>query len=122
VFPLLRRRLATGITTTGYPEVPETPPPAFRGMPVLDDSACQGDAACDTACPTSAIQVATDAEGWTWRLDRAACTGCGLCIDICPFAALSVSLDFELASRTRADLIETVHFRRPVDERTESRR
>jgi hydrogenase-4 component H len=122
VFPLLRRRLATGITTTRYPEAPETPPPAFRGMPVLHDSACQGDGACDTACPTSAIEVAKDEDGWTWRLDRAACTGCGLCIDVCPVAALSVSLEFELASRTRAALIETVHFRRPTAERTESRR
>ncbi len=109
---ILRRRLATGIATTRYPEVAEGPPPAFRGMPVLDDAICLGDGACAVICPTDAIRVSPTTDGWTWRLDRAACTACGLCMEACPYAALSVSPAFELASRTRADLIETVHFSR----------
>jgi formate hydrogenlyase subunit 6 len=109
---ILRRRLATGLATTRYPEVAEAPPPAFRGMPVLDDAACLGDGACAAICPTDAIRVSPTTDGWTWRLDRAACTACGLCMEACPYAALDVSPAFELASRTRADLIETVHFSR----------
>lgn len=107
---ILRRRLATGIATSRYPAVPEVAPPAFRGMPELVDTACRGDGACSDVCPTAAINVASRRDGWTWRLDRAACIGCGLCIEACPFAALAVSRGFELASRTRADLVETVHF------------
>jgi formate hydrogenlyase subunit 6/NADH:ubiquinone oxidoreductase subunit I len=114
---ILRRRLATGIATTRYPAVSEPPPDAFRGMPALVDTNCRGDGACADVCPTVAIRVTPDTDapppagGWTWRLDRAACTGCGLCIEACPHAALLVSPAFELASRTRADLIETVHFK-----------
>ena len=109
---ILRRRLATGHATSRYPEVAEAPPPAFRGMPVLNDAACLGDGACAAICPTDAIRVCTTTDGWTWRLDRAACTACGLCMEACPYAALGVSPAFELASRTRADLVETVHFSR----------
>jgi formate hydrogenlyase subunit 6/NADH:ubiquinone oxidoreductase subunit I len=114
MFSILRRRLATGIATSRYPAVADSPPPAFRGMPELIDTACRGDAACSVVCPTAAIRVAEGQTGWTWRLDRAACIGCGLCIEACPFAALAVSQGFELASRTRADLVETVHFNAPA--------
>ncbi len=109
---ILRRRLATGLATTRYPEVAEAPPPAFRGMPVLDDATCLGDGTCAAICPTDAIRVSPATDGWTWRLDRAACTACGLCMEACPYAALGVSPAFELASRTREDLVETVHFSR----------
>jgi NADH-quinone oxidoreductase subunit I len=111
---ILRRRLATGIVTSRYPALPEVPPPAFRGMPQLVEAACRGDGACAAVCPTVAIQVTSMPAGWTWRLDRAACTGCGLCMEACPYSALLVSPEFELASRTRADLVETVHFTAPA--------
>jgi len=109
---ILRRRLTTGLATTRYPEVADAPPPAFRGMPVLDDAICLGDGTCAAICPTDAIRVSPATDGWTWRLDRAACTACGLCMEACPYAALGVSPAFELASRTREDLVETVHFSR----------
>jgi formate hydrogenlyase subunit 6/NADH:ubiquinone oxidoreductase subunit I len=109
---ILRRRLASGIATSRYPQVAEASPPAFRGMPVLNDAVCLGDGACAAICPTEAIRVSLAVDEWTWRLDRAACTGCGLCMEACPYAALGVSAAFELASRTRADLVETLHFTR----------
>ena len=116
MFSILRRRLATGIATSRYPAVPEVPPPAFRGMPELIDAACRGDGACSDVCPTAAINVASRRDGWTWRLDRAACIGCGLCMEACAYAALAVSSEFELASRTRADLVELVYFNAPAPE------
>jgi formate hydrogenlyase subunit 6 len=116
MFSIVRRRLATGIATSRYPAVAEVPPPAFRGMPELVDTACQGDGACSDVCPTAAIIVASVRDGWTWRLDRAACIGCGLCMEACPSTALTVSPEFELASRTRADLVEMVYFNSPAGE------
>jgi len=111
---VLRRRLATGIVTSSYPATPDAPSSAFRGMPSLVEAACQGDGSCAVVCPTAAIALALNPAGWTWRLDRAACIGCGLCVEACPHAALGVSAEFELASRTRADLVETVEFVRPA--------
>ncbi len=110
---ILRHRLATGIVSSRYPALPEVPPPAFRGMPELVEAACRGDGACAAVCPTAAIQVTSMSDGWTWHLDRAACIGCGLCMEVCPYTALTVSPEFELASGTRADLVETVRFVRP---------
>jgi formate hydrogenlyase subunit 6/NADH:ubiquinone oxidoreductase subunit I len=79
-------------------------------MPDLIDGLCRGAGDCAIVCPTSAIQVERDRTDWTWRLDRAACTGCGLCMEACPYQALEASPKFELASRSREDLVETVHF------------
>ena len=106
----IRRRLAAGIATIPDAALSAAPPPRFRGMPRLVDSACRGDGACAEVCPTRAITVVSSPRGWTWRLDRAACIGCGRCMEACPFVALGVSPEFELASRSRADLVETVHF------------
>ena len=60
--------------------------------------------------PLLMLPVLPEPGGWTWRLDRAACIACGQCMEACPYVALGVSPEFELASRTRADLVETVHF------------
>jgi formate hydrogenlyase subunit 6/NADH:ubiquinone oxidoreductase subunit I len=107
---IFRRRLAMGTVTSPYPDVADEPPPAFRGMPELLEAACRGAGDCAMVCPTTAIQVVHDGADWTWRLDRAACTGCGLCMEACPNQALATSRMFELASRSREDLVETVHF------------
>src|SRR5439155_4476306 len=56
-----------------HPDAKETPPPRFRGMPELVESACCGDGACAIVCPTLAIEVTARLDGWTWHLDRAAC-------------------------------------------------
>jgi formate hydrogenlyase subunit 6/NADH:ubiquinone oxidoreductase subunit I len=80
-------------------------------MPAILDGACRGAGDCATVCPTLAIRVEHDGLDWMWRLDRAACIGCGLCMEACPYQALEATRTFELASRSREDLIETVHFR-----------
>jgi formate hydrogenlyase subunit 6/NADH:ubiquinone oxidoreductase subunit I len=109
---IFRRRLAAGLAPAPrYPRVADETPPGFRGMPDLLEGACRGAGDCATVCPTLAIRVEHQGADWTWRLDRAACIGCGLCMEACPFQALEASRAFELASRSRADLVETVHFR-----------
>jgi len=107
---ILRRRLTVGTPTTRNPDVAEEAPPAFRGMPALLEGACRGAGDCATVCPTLAIRVQRQGVDWTWRLDRAACIACGLCIEACPYQALEVTRAFELASRSREDLVETLHF------------
>lgn len=97
--------------TSSYPAVPETPPPAFRGMPELLAGACRGAGDCALVCPTRAITVEHRPDGWTWQLDRAACVACGLCVEACPYQALEVSLAFELAARSRVDLVRQDDFR-----------
>lgn len=118
MFDVIRERLRRGkIVTTSYPKVPETTPPLFRGMPHLDPALCLGHAACASVCPTGALTVDADAsDGWTWRLDRARCSACGACADVCPTGAISIDPRFELAARTRADLVTTVRLQPSVGE------
>src|SRR5438128_1680980 len=97
--------------TTGYPAVPEPAPPNYRGMPELDTTRCDGNAACADVCPSEAIEVERPAsDSWRWRLDRARCIGCGACLDACRPGAIAISPAFELAVRDRAELVTTVRF------------
>ena len=97
--------------TTGYPDVPEPAPTAFRGQVQIDTSRCVGTGDCARACPSAAISVRhDDAGGWTWELNDARCVFCGLCAEACPESALSLSNEYELAVRDAADLITRVNF------------
>jgi Ni,Fe-hydrogenase III small subunit/formate hydrogenlyase subunit 6/NADH:ubiquinone oxidoreductase subunit I len=111
VLRVIRERMRQGTPTTGYPEVPESAPPLFRGMPTVDPERCRGHARCAPACPTEAISVDLQGDGgWTWRLDRGRCLGCGACAEACPQDAIAISPEYELAVRRREDLVVTYHF------------
>jgi formate hydrogenlyase subunit 6/NADH:ubiquinone oxidoreductase subunit I len=112
---ILRRRLSIERVTSHYPATDELPPPAFRGMPELRPSACQGGADCAAVCPTAALRVHHAGKDWTWQLDLASCIACGLCMEACPEDAITMLPTYELASRTRADLVTTLVFRDPAD-------
>jgi hydrogenase-4 component H len=102
--------LKRGIVTTNYPEVAEPAPEAFRGQVLLDSGRCTGDGACARVCPSDAIVVTENADGWVWTLDDARCVFCGLCQEVCPEQAISISNEFELATRSKDDLVTTVTF------------
>jgi hydrogenase-4 component H len=120
MFDIFRRSLKTGVVTTGYPNIPESAPDAFRGQVLLDTSRCRGTADCMRVCPSAAITVQhTNDGGWSWELDDARCVFCGLCAEVCPEGALRLSNEFELAARRRADLVTQVAFK-PKDGETGS--
>ncbi|MFN8637801.1 MAG: 4Fe-4S dicluster domain-containing protein [Chloroflexota bacterium] len=106
----MRAAIAGGRVTTAYPARPEAAPPALRGAPTVDPAACDCSAACVEACPSGAITLTTDGErGRTWQLDLARCVFCAECVAACPNGALAMSGEYELATRSRADLLTTVH-------------
>lgn len=51
---------------------------------VVDDSACDGCAACEPVCPTLAISI----DDHKAEIDYELCLGCGVCINSCPTEAL----------------------------------
>ncbi|TAK31329.1 MAG: 4Fe-4S dicluster domain-containing protein [Chloroflexota bacterium] len=101
---ILRTSLQTGRVTTAYPEKPEDR--ACRGRPSIDPERCDCTGACASVCPSEAITLGQTAQhAWRWQLDLARCVYCGLCAEVCPNGALIMTNEFELATRTRDDLI-----------------
>jgi hydrogenase-4 component H len=96
----LLRPLRTGPVTSRYPDAPPELSPATRGVPELDPTRCDGNAACVAACPTGAIAVSAA----RWSLDAGACIFCGACERACPREAIKLGGVIELAARDRADL------------------
>lgn len=46
---------------------------------------CCGCSACASACPTKAITMVTDDEGFLYpSIDKSTCVKCGKCLKICP--------------------------------------
>ena len=105
---IFRRSVRIGKVTSAYPRVAELAPTAFRGMPVLSPQRCDGNAACVAVCPSAALSLAATAEARRITLDLARCIGCGRCVEVCTPGALTIRQEFELASRTRRDLLTVV--------------
>jgi len=85
-------------------------PSAFRGRPHLDVDRCDGNAACQAACPTTAIVLGPprQAGGRDFTLDYGACVFCGRCAAACAPGALTMTTDYALATRRREDLVMRV--------------
>ncbi|HEX9017283.1 MAG TPA: NADH-quinone oxidoreductase subunit NuoB [Chloroflexota bacterium] len=105
---ILRASLRTGRVTEEYPaHDPSTS--ASRGRPWIDPVRCDASGACAAVCPSGAITLGpANLAGRRWQLDLARCLYCGLCEEACARGAIKMTTDFELASRTRQDLIVAV--------------
>lgn len=76
-------------------------PPAFKGMPVIKDIACNVTCtACADECPTDAIQISS---GLT--LDLGKCVFCGECQHICAQQKIQFTNDYKIATNVRERLI-----------------
>ena len=99
----IRNGLMKGVVTDHYPDVPYVPYDGHHGMPVVNEAKCRSDKACEKACPTAAIQVASD----RLSIDLGLCIFCGECARACPHQAITMSKEFELASKRREGLVRT---------------
>ena len=81
------------------PDLTTAIPGGFRGKPTLSEAPCANDcAACQAACPSSAIALAPV------QIDLGRCVLCGDCESVCPSRKISFNSDFKLASTSRKGL------------------
>jgi formate hydrogenlyase subunit 6/NADH:ubiquinone oxidoreductase subunit I len=99
------RRLLTPlrepVVTSRYPDAPPLLQPALRGLPEVDPTRCDREAACVSACPTAAINVSDDG----WSIDAGRCVFCSACALACPHGAIRLGPRVELAATDRATLV-----------------
>ena len=66
-------------------EEPAVPPEKDAGPRLADRTHCTGCSACYAACPTGAISMARDKEGFAFpAVDPEKCVRCGKCTAVCP--------------------------------------
>lgn len=102
-----------------------------RGLPTVTSQACHGCRACESACPTQAVQVKSggaapvDAQpanaalctGVEVTIDLGRCLACGECVAACPTGTIQKRLDTRVAVRKREHLIAraSASVEKPVD-------
>jgi NADH-quinone oxidoreductase subunit I len=113
-------RSLTGRTrTVQYPEQQRTLRIAnYRGVHRLNRDehghvACVACFMCSTACPAHCIHIEAGESPWPERekypvkfdIDELRCIYCGMCEEACPVDAIELTFDYNLAGRSRQEMI-----------------
>ena len=103
--------------TMEYPEEKWVLPDRYRGMPVLvKDKAgrekCVSCSLCEFVCPPRAISIIpqeipgpVEKAPKVFDIDMLRCIFCGYCEEVCPEEAIFMSEIYELAGRSREEMI-----------------
>ncbi len=108
MFDILKKTLETGSQTTKYPQIPDIAPAGFRGKPELLSEKCTFCGKCTTACPPGVIWLAEGDGEKILTLSYCGCIFCGRCEEVCPEGAIKLSGEYELASKTKEDLLTSI--------------
>lgn len=102
---ILIKTLKTGRQTIKYPEKPDIPPAGFRGKPELSEDRCAYCGKCVSACPADVILLSGENGEKTLTVSYCGCIFCGRCEEVCPYGAIKLTQEYELASKTKEDLL-----------------
>lgn len=108
MFEILKKTLKTGTVTTNYPKKPDTAPAGFRGKPELLSDKCTYCGECAAVCPPGVIWLLEGNGEKTLTLSYCGCIFCGRCEDVCPYGAIKLTQEYELASKTKDDLLTSI--------------
>jgi len=105
---ILKKTLKTGRQITDYPKVPDTAPPGFRGKPEFISDKCVYCGECAGVCPPGVIWLTESSGEKILTLSYCGCIFCGRCEEACQYGAVKLTQEFELASKTKEDLLTSI--------------
>jgi len=107
---MLKKTIKTGVVTKKYPKEQDIAPVGFRGKPEINSGKCIFCGDCAAACTTGVIQITTE-DGKSEKiltLDYCGCIFCGRCEEVCTHDAIKLTQEYELASKTKEDLVTII--------------
>jgi Ni,Fe-hydrogenase III small subunit/formate hydrogenlyase subunit 6/NADH:ubiquinone oxidoreductase subunit I len=110
MFKILKATFDTGLVTIDYPNAPAQISPNFRGAPRFDFAHWRDPRPAAEACPTGALTVRESGDAGIVTMDYGLCTFCGECAAADPSGAVQMTREFELAARSRQDLVITAEY------------
>ncbi len=108
MFDIIIKTLKTGTVTTKYPDRPDIAPAGFRGKPEFLPEKCTLCGECANVCPPGVIWLTKEREEEAITLSYCGCIFCGRCEDVCPNDAITLTQEYELASKTKDDLLTII--------------
>lgn len=105
---ILKKTIKSGVVTIKYPYGQDIAPVWFRGKPEIYPNLCTFCGDCAKACPSGVICLNEDKGEMVLTLDCGGCIFCGLCEGVCTHDAIRLTQEYELASKTKEDLITEV--------------
>lgn len=108
MFDILKMTIKTGVVTTKYPEKEDHVSEVFRGKPQIIPEKCTLCGVCAEACLSGALSLEMSEFEKILTLSYCGCIFCGRCEEVCPNQAIKLTREFEMASKTKDDLVTII--------------
>ncbi len=110
MFKIIQKTIATGIVTKAYPAELAHISEHFRGRPHFDFEKWTDARPAAAVCPTGAISLRDSNDSREVTVDYGLCVFCGLCAEASSDKAVRITQEFELATKSRRNLVLTAEY------------
>ncbi len=110
MFKIIQKTIRTGIVTKAYPAELAHISEHFRGRPHFDFEKWTDARPAAEVCPTGAISLRDSNDSREVTVDYGLCVFCGLCAEASSDKAVRITQEFELATKSRRNLVLTAEY------------
>ena len=110
MFKIIQKTIRTGIVTKAYPAELAHVSEHFRGRPHFDFEKWADARPAAEVCPTGAISLRDSNDSREVTVDYGLCVFCGLCAEASSDKAVRITQEFELATKSRRNLVLTAEY------------